>query len=316
MFLVLLVVGMLVAVRWATTGPNDLQDIERFEIVTGIRIGPENAFFASGLNGDGATFAAVALDPLGENISETLRVRSFRYLRIGYPWLAALLTLGQGQLVLLGLAIVGLVAAGVVAWVASRLNEQRGPWAWLLIANPALIIGVLRDTAEPLALALIAVSIYSGSAVAGLSVSIVRPTYLVALVGRWRVFLGGLLIAALVKVYWSWHFVEPLTTGGFNLSWPFDGILEAPTPLGWALVLAAVATAAVGVIRSDWSWVLSGAFVLCLGEVVFDTPMNAVRAAGYLPVLWAFGPRYTPSGSLRELVGIRRWEIPGEASAG
>lgn len=303
--LVILVVGTLVFVRLAITGPNDLQDLDRFEDVTGVEIGPQSAFFASGLNGDGATFAIVAQDPFGEDVSEALRVRSYRYLRVGYPWLATIATLGMDQLVLLGLAVVGFLAAGMVAWVASRLHETRGAWAWLLIANPALILGVVGDTAESVALALLAVAIYSASDLIGMSVAFVRPTYLVGLARRWPVLLVGLSFAAVGKAYWSWHFGESLFTGGFTVTWPLSGILQAPTLLGWMVVLAGVATAVVGAVRKDLSWVISGAFVLCFGAVVLDTPTNAVRAAGYLPVLWAFGPGYRANSSLRELFSFR-----------
>jgi len=44
--------------------------------------------------------------------------------------------------------------------------------------------------------------------------------------------------------------------------------------------------------NKDLGWVLSGLLVMSLSVIVVDTPVNAVRAAGLLPVLWAFGPNY------------------------
>lgn len=303
------VVVTILGLRTIITNPGDLADLEHFESATATSIGPKSAFFASGLDGDGATFTIVALDPLGRDKGHLLRNPSYRYMRFGYPWLAKGITLGVDDAILLGLTVVGMAAVGVTAFLASRLSESRGPWAWLLVANPALILGALRDTAEPLGVTLLTLAILSGSVWAGLALAFVRPTFLVAVAGRWRIFLIAGAVAGVSKLFWSWHFGESPLKGGFALDWPMAGVIASPTLLGWAVIVSALITAAVGVIKRDWAWMLSGVLVICLGQVVVDTPTNAVRAAGFLPVLWAFGPGFKSNGSLRDLFRLRESAI-------
>ncbi|HEY6635931.1 MAG TPA: hypothetical protein VI141_10010 [Acidimicrobiia bacterium] len=296
-----LVIGTLVVLRAMIVGPDELADLARFQELTGVAIGPESAFFASGLDGDGAAFAIVALDPFGQDLGQSLFDPSYRYLRFGYPWLAAAVALGSDSFALAGLALVGLVGAGLVAVIASNLYDVRGIHAWWLVCNPALILGFLGDTAEPLALALLSLSIYSGSKVLGWSLSLVRADYLVALAGRPKVFLAGVATAFVSKALWSLHFGEPILESEGTLTWPLTGFLAAPSIAGWLIVIGALTTLGVGMVKGDASWVVSGAFVLCFGVIVVDTPTNAMRAAGFLPVLWAFGPNFRPVASLRSL---------------
>lgn len=283
---------VMVVLRLLITGPQDLEDLARFESGMGVAIGPETAFFASALNGDGATFTIIALDPLGRSIGQQFFEPSYRYARFGYPLLARALALGRSDLVLMGLSVVGLVAVGVTAFAASVLAETRGRWAWLLVCNPALIIGALWDTAEPLALSLLTVAFLTGAVIPGLLVAFVRPTYLLALANRPRLFLMGILLAVVGKAVWSLRFGESFLSGLFNVGLPFVGIFEASSWVGVLVIGAGVVTFAVGLTRRDWAWILSGLFVVCFSAVVLDSPINALRAAGVLPVLWAFGPRF------------------------
>jgi hypothetical protein len=56
----------------------------------------------------------------------------------------------------------------------------------------------------------------------------------------------------------------------------------------------------VGVRQRDMAWVVGGFFVLCFGGDVTVNPANAWRAAGFLPVLWAFGPAVTTLAPVRQ----------------
>lgn len=283
---------MIVVVRWIETGPRDLKDLATFESATGVAIGPESEFFASGLNGDGAAFAIVAVDPLGMTIGRRLFEPSYRYSRFGYPFLAWGLSAGRSDWVLAGLSVAGLVSVGVNGYVASMLNERRGWRAWLLVCNPALVIGALWGTAEPLALGLLTVSLITGSVIAGFLVTVVRPSYLLATVNRPRLFVAGLTLAVVVKAVWSLRFDDSFLSGASNLGLPFVGIWQATTWMGLAVVGSGAVTSAVGIAKRDWAWAVSGFFVVCLSAVVLDNPINALRAAGVLPVLWAFGPGF------------------------
>jgi hypothetical protein len=295
------VVAVLIALRALVSGPEELEDLRRFEEASGLSVGPATSFFAKGIHGDGATFAIVAADPLGRDVGHLLHHPSYRYMRFGYPWLARGVALGQERLILLGLSSVGMMAAGAVAFMASRLNDLRGVSAWWLVANPALIVGAINDTAEPLAVCLLTLSILTGSTWAPLGLAAVRPTFLVGVTGRWRMFIFAVSVAVISKAYWSWHFEESALTGGFNVDWPLRGIFASPSLLGWIVMTAAVVTAAVGASKRDWSWMLSGIFVICFAQPVLDAPMNAVRASAFLPVLWAFGPNFESTVGLKSL---------------
>jgi hypothetical protein len=115
------------------------------------------------------------------------------------------------------------------------------------------------------------------------------------------VFLAGVATAVASKALWSLHFGEPILESEGTLTWPLAGYLATPSVAGWLIAIGALATLVIGIVRRDASWVVSGAFVLCFGVVVVDTPTNAMRAAGFLPVLWAFGPNSRPVADLRAL---------------
>jgi hypothetical protein len=89
------VMSILAAIRLGASGPTDLDHLSSFETSAGLDVGPDSAFFASGLNGDAAVFTLMALDPLGQDVGRLLTNPSYRYLRPGYPLVAAALSLGR-----------------------------------------------------------------------------------------------------------------------------------------------------------------------------------------------------------------------------
>lgn len=300
-----LVVALVILLRVAITGPDDLVDLGSFEQATGTSIGPESPFFAAGLNGDGATMAVIAIDPLGRDEGWLLRQPSYRYARFGYPWLAGAVVAWQSRLALLGLAGVGLLTVGFLAYVASCLEERIGWRAWLLVVNPALLLGVVGDTAEPIALVFFSLALLAMPGGFGAVLAVLRPSYLVGLTSRLKYLVPAILVAVAAKVVWSLHFGESIFSGASNVGWPLAGIVQSPSAVGWTVMVSGVATAAIGVYRRDLGWLFGGAFVLFFARVVVDTPTNAVRAAGYLPILWALGPNYRPVQSLSDLLTLR-----------
>ena len=295
----LLLTLALAGVRYAASSSDGLDKIEQFEMSSGTDVGPDVAFFGAGLHGDAAIFTIIGLDPLGGDLGQRLNEPAYRYQRFGYSWTALGLTGGADGLILLGLSLIGLASAAGMAYLASTLNEPLGWRSWLLIANPAVLLGVINDTAEPLALLMMILALSATvpllRVASGVAVAVVRPSYLVALFGRWWVFVPALVVAVAAKVAWSLRFGDSVLSGSIAVDLPFLGILENPSLLGWLVTLAGLATALVGAWKRDWGWVAGGLFVLAFSAGVFHTPTNAVRAAGYLPVLWAFGPNWKPS---------------------
>jgi hypothetical protein len=81
---------------------------------------------------------------------------------------------------------------------------------------------------------------------------------------------------------------------------PLTGYLESPTLAGLALAVLALVTLVVGARHRNWTWVAVGVYILCFSYTVVLDPVNAWRAAGLMPVLWAFGPRPSRSQDVTE----------------
>jgi len=146
-------------VRWQTWAKGD---ISRFILVGrhfatlpqlphGIAVSPTYGY-------DGQFFYRLALNPANfSHIAYGIRVdQPYRYMRIGYPWLAWLLSLGQHGLVPVVLVAINIVAIGAIGYLGGMFAQQGGRHALAGLALPAyfgLITSVSRDTAEPLAAA-------------------------------------------------------------------------------------------------------------------------------------------------------------------
>ncbi len=123
------------------------------QVPPGIPIAPTYGY-------DGQFFYRLALDPA--NLSHTAygitMDRPYRYMRIGYPALTWLVSLGQHSLVPVALVAVNIAAVGAMAYFGAIFARQAGrhALAGLLLAGYfGLITSLSRDTAEPLAAALL-----------------------------------------------------------------------------------------------------------------------------------------------------------------
>jgi hypothetical protein len=252
-----------------------------------------SAWFAAWTLGDGQAFALVASDPLGLEIGDELRDPGYRYQRAGYSWLVWVGSGGQPGLIPYALAAVGgLVVIGTLI-LAISLRERLGRSAWFLVLNPAIYVGFAGDTAEPLAVLFLGLALASSRPWAGVALGVTRPDYLLALLGRWKTFGYGVAAAALVAGYSIIRFgFETLIPRGARLfGLPLAGYLDSPSVAGLVLALLAAVTLAIGVRFRNWTWAVVGLYVLCFSYTVIVEPVNAWRAAGLMPVLWAFGPR-------------------------
>ncbi len=113
---------------------------------------------------DGQFYFLMALDPLmTKGVAEYLDAPGYRYQRILYPWLAALLSLGQEDLLPLSLLAVNVAAVLTGCLFVVLLARKYGMSPWIGLAYGflgGLQLGVLRDLAEPLAAGLMVGGVY------------------------------------------------------------------------------------------------------------------------------------------------------------
>jgi hypothetical protein len=107
---------------------------------------------------DGQFFYRLALDPVDfSHVANGIRMdQPYRYMRIGYPWLTWLVSLGQHVLVPVMLVVVNVAAIGALGYLGGKFARQGGRHALAGLVVPAyfgLLTSLSRDTAEPLAAA-------------------------------------------------------------------------------------------------------------------------------------------------------------------
>jgi hypothetical protein len=107
---------------------------------------------------DGQFFYRLALDPLDFRPTAygITMDHPYRYMRIGYPVLTWLVSLGQHALVPVTLVAVNIAAVGALGWFGGVIARQAGRHALIGLLLPAffgIITSLSRDTAEPLAAA-------------------------------------------------------------------------------------------------------------------------------------------------------------------
>lgn len=300
---IVLVVGVVALlaflIRWEYKPAFYEQHVVSFEAEYGVEVGEPGPWFSAWALGDGQAYALIAIDSSGGELAEGINEAGYRWARAGYGWVTWAFSLGQSRLVPYALAIVGALSlAGVVA-VAVMVRPKLGYRAWLMVLNPALFIGFAGDTSEPMAILLLAIALAWTSVVSAVLLGVTRPTFLAAAWGKWRLFLPGVASAAVLGLYGLLSFGgDAMLPSGGRLGLPLVAYAEHPSVMGLVLAVTALTTLVIGVRLRDWTWVLAGLFVLCFGSDVLRDPINAWRAAGFLPVMWAFGSGYRPVSTL------------------
>jgi hypothetical protein len=122
---------------------------------------PPNPGAADGNGYDGEFGYYMALDPV--NARYYMDEPAYRYTRVVYPLLAAVLALGRPDLVPYTLLLVNWLAIGlgtvaVAAWLRRRGSHPA--FALLFGLYPGLLVGLQRDLTEPLAYAITAFGVY------------------------------------------------------------------------------------------------------------------------------------------------------------
>jgi hypothetical protein len=105
---------------------------------------------------DGQFYYRLALDPFdwAKTAFGITMDQSYRYTRIGYPFLAWLVSLGQHGFVPVALVAINLVCVAAMAVLGGMFARESGRhalWGLAFAAYFGLVISLGRDTAEPLA---------------------------------------------------------------------------------------------------------------------------------------------------------------------
>ena len=107
---------------------------------------------------DGQFFYRLAVNPF--NLAHTAygitMDQPYRYMRIGYPAVTWLLSLGQQFLIPVMLVVVNIAAIGAIGYLGgifARDSGRHAAWGLLFTAYSGLLTSLSRDTAEPLAAA-------------------------------------------------------------------------------------------------------------------------------------------------------------------
>lgn len=286
-------------VRYLVSSPTDHLFYEKWDA----DFGTWPSIFYTGAGGDGEVFAVLAADPFGSGQFPDLLHVTYRYSRVGFSLVAWMFSFGNETLVLPALVIVGLLAVAGVGFASGFLRERLGWRSWILLLNPALYIGFIGDTAEPLGILLLILAMMGSGLLASAALGLTRPSYAVALFDRLPLAVAAVLTAIAVRLVAVAIFQAPLFDSPTELfALPVLAYLAEPSLAGFVVLLAGLATIGIGLANRNLAWVSSGLLVLVLGTAVTIDPINAVRAAGMLPVLWAFGPTWMPD-SRTHLVG-------------
>jgi hypothetical protein len=151
--------AVFVVARWATWAKHNIGNFilvghdyaNARQLPPGIPVQPTYGY-------DGQFYYRLALNPA--NLAHTAygitMDHTYRFMRIGYPVVAWLVSFGQHSLVPAALIAVNVVSVGALAYFGGVLARQGGRhalWGLLLAAYFGLITSVSRDTAEPLAAA-------------------------------------------------------------------------------------------------------------------------------------------------------------------
>jgi hypothetical protein len=192
---------------------------------------------------DGQFFYRLALDPL--NMHPTAYGiaidHPYRYMRIGYPALTWLVSLGQHVLVPVMLVAVNVAAVSALGWLGGVIAQQGGRHALAGLLLPSyfgIITSLSRDTAEPLAAACLVAGLLAIRArrpvlaalllvygvltretvmVAVVAIAVVRVTSLLRRQHSARFGLDDLPWLLPTVAFFAWQVVVKAATGSFAL---------------------------------------------------------------------------------------------------
>jgi len=295
----------LVIARWATWAKHDIGNFilvgrhfaNPAQVPPGIPLQPTYGY-------DGQFYYRLALNPA--NLAQTaygIRVdHSYRFMRIGYPAVTWLVSLGQHSLVPAALIAVNIVSVGLLGYFGGVLARQGGRhvlWGLLIVAYFGLITSVSRDTSEPLAAAFLLAGLLALRARRPLTASLLlacgtltRETVMVAVAA-----IGIVRVVTLVRtrrlpgrddlpwalptvVFAAWQLVILAVTGSVALA--TDGGRNAGTPFSAPLHAFFFNLRHINAAQFDkydlWLLEFFGLALACLAATAV---LRASRAAGW-----------------------------------
>ncbi len=241
---------------------------------------PDGAVRVPGTGYDGQFFFALAQDPLASDpgTRAALDTPAYRTQRVLLPASAWMLSAGgQEELLVWVIPLLNVVAMGLIAFAAGAFALSSGLSAWFgMVAGllPGLVLAAVRDLAEPMALAALALGLLAYSRRAPIAygvamtaallgreslVLVVIPLFAVDLLrSRWALAIASGIAMAILAAWqgWLWGALgsSGITAGGQETwGWPlegpmgFIGSLAATDELTTRVGLWALATIVVGV---------------------------------------------------------------------
>lgn len=296
---------VLVVARWASWAQHNIANFilvgrhfaNPAQLPPGIPLQPTYGY-------DGQFYYRLALNPA--NLAQTaygIRAdHSYRFMRIGYPAVTWLVSLGQHSLVPFMLIVVNVAAVGAMAYFGGVLARQGGRhvlWGLLMAAYFGLVTSISRDTAEPLAAAFLLAGLVAlrgrrpwAAALLLACGALTRETVMVAVAA-----IGVVRVVTLVRdrqppgrddlpwvlpsvVFAAWQLVILAVTG--SLAVATDGSRNAGAPFSAPVHAILFNLRHINTTRFDkydlWLLEFFGLVVACLAATAV---LRASRAAGW-----------------------------------
>lgn len=219
---------------------------------------PDTLVLTNSFGYDGQFFLLAAHDPLVRGRAhQYMDVAAYRYQRIMYPWLARLLAGGDPHAIPRALVLVNLAAVLAGTLFVGLLCIRRGAsplWALFYGGLSGLLIALLRDLAEPVAMAFLAGGFWLYDArrpwwcglfmAAALLAKEITAIALLAMAlhalsrRHWRDLAALCLAGVPLALWWGYLYLRlgalPLQGGESNFGAPFGGLVAYARSL-WPL---------------------------------------------------------------------------------
>jgi hypothetical protein len=217
--------------------------------------GPDTLILPKSFGYDGQFFLLAANDPfLRGEAHKYMDVAAYRYQRIMYPWLARLMAGGDHQKIPRALVLINLLAVVAGTMFVGLLCARNGAsplWSLFYGCLSGLLIAMLRDLAEPVAMAFLAGGFWLYDARRYWLCTLIMAAALlskeicaIALLAmalhalsrqRWQAVIALILAGLPLALWWAYIYhrlgVLPMQGGESNFGMPFVGMWTYATSL-------------------------------------------------------------------------------------